>query len=99
MRHAAILALLAAVVLSGCGNNPPPNPAEAQCRAQMLNDPTVKRMLAVQAGSLWLQKENQAALADAKRQALLACLRARGLAPPGGVEAVRPPSSTFRSLF
>lgn len=94
----ALLALLAAGCLSGCGGKPP-DPAEAQCRAQVFQDPAVKQMIAVQAGSLGLQMENKAALAEAKRQALLACLRARGLAPPGGVEAPRPPSATFRSPF
>jgi hypothetical protein len=94
----ALFALLAAACLSGCGGKPP-DPAEAQCRAQVFEDPTVKQMIAVQAGSLGLQMAQQGALAEAKRQALLACLRARGLAPPGGVEAPRAPSATFRSPF
>lgn len=94
----ALFALLGAAALSGCGGKPP-NPAEAECRAQVFADPAVKQMITVQAGSLGLQMGQQAALAEAKRQALLACLRARGLAPPGGVEALRPPSATFRSPF
>ncbi len=94
----ALLALLAAAALGGCAGKPP-NPAEAECRAQVFEDPAVKHMIAVQAGSLWLQADHQAALAEAKREALLACLRARGLAPPGGVEAPRPPTATFRNPF
>ncbi len=93
-----LFALLAAAALSGCGGAPQ-DPAEAQCRAQVYQDPTVRHMIAVQAGSLWLQANGQSALAEAKRQALYACLRARGLAPPGGVEAPRPPSATFRNPF
>ena len=29
-------------------------------------------------------------LREAKRQAMLRCMRAKGLAPPGGVQAVKP---------
>ncbi len=94
--------LLAIAPLAGCGGGHPQaaaDPGVAQCRAQVYADPAVKHLQAVQAGGLWLQADGQAALAEAKRQALLTCLRARGLAPPGGVEAPHPRPGTFNGLF
>ena len=102
IRIRGIALLLATAPLASCGGGHPKaaaDPGVAQCRAQVSADPVVKHLQAVQAGSLWLQADGQADLAEARRQALLTCLRARGLAPPGGVEAPRAAPGTFNGLF
>ncbi|MBV9247894.1 MAG: hypothetical protein JO227_01425 [Acetobacteraceae bacterium] len=75
---------LAGCTLFGAGNTP-----QAECTHEAEADPKVM--------DLTIQNMNQYAPAGqdllpeitvAKRQALLRCLRAKGLAPPGGVEPV-----------
>ena len=92
-RTALLLAPL--IVLAACrANDPLPpaeNAAEAACRTEAQAAPNVK------AGYQRLQLQNAtersrvlAEIAAAERAAYLRCLRAKGLAAPGGVEPVRP---------
>ena len=75
---------LAGCTFFGAGNSP-----QAECAHEAEADPKVM--------DLTIQNMNQYAptaqdlqpeITVAKRQALLRCLRAKGLAPPGGVEPV-----------
>jgi hypothetical protein len=77
--------------LLGACAGPAGNTPQAQCAREAYNDPDVKRMIMEQAGSPYLMRTDQAELEQAKHQAALRCLRARGLAPPGGVEPLRQP--------
>ena len=76
-------------------------PPEVQaCKAQVSDDPEVKRLIAINAGSESFQaQQGQQELTDARQQALLRCLRARGLAPAGGVEQPRREHNLFDNLF
>lgn len=82
----AALALLA--LLAGCGAPEPP--ADRACDEAVYNDPRVKLLMMKGAGSEYLQAADQYKLQAAKQDARLACLRSRGLMPPGGVERQKP---------
>lgn len=84
MRAAFALVLL----LAGCSTAD--TPGEAACERQAENNPAVKELIIKGLGNPAFQAESQQSLALARRQATLACLRSRGLAPPGGVEPPRP---------
>ena len=93
MRRIVALCLL----LAACASHDPP---EVQaCKAQANDDPEVRRLIAASAGGGSFASEHQYDLRDARRQATLRCLRARGLAPPGGVEAPRREPYLFDGLF
>lgn len=85
MRRALLLALL----LAGCAK---PDTPEAACERQADGDPTVRLLVIKGLGNPAFLAGNQEELAFARRQAVVACLRARGLAPRGGVEPHRPQS-------
>ena len=90
-------ALLLLPLLAACATNDPlpraDNPTEAACRREARASP------AVRAGYERLPPpENvtsfnraKAEIAATERDAYLRCMRDKGLAPPGGVEPVRPP--------
>jgi hypothetical protein len=87
-----VLAPFAAFLLAACaggGDNSP----EAVCRRQAYDDPAVRatrlQMMQVPSANLGLQGQLQYQL----RQATMRCLQDKGLAVPGGVEPVRPPSN------
>ena len=80
------LALLA--LLAGCGAPEPP--ADRACDEAVYNDPAVKLLMMKGAGSEYLQAADQYKLRAAEQDARLACLRSRGLVPPGGVERQKP---------
>ena len=82
----AALALLA--LLAGCAA--PETPADRGCDAAVDNDPTVKLLVMKGLGNPYYYDTSLDELNAAKRQARLACLRSRGLAPPGGVERRKP---------
>lgn len=90
--------LAACLLLASCASHDPP---EVQaCKAYASDDPEVKRLTAINAGSESFQaQQGQQELVDARQQAVLRCLRARGLAPPGGVERPRREHNLFDSLF
>jgi ABC-type sugar transport system substrate-binding protein len=85
MSRGASLALLA--LLAACAPEPP---VERACDAAVDNDPAVKLLIIKGVGNPYFQAMSQDELKAAKQRALLACLRNRGLAPPGGVERQKP---------
>ena len=82
----AALALLA--LLAACGAPEPP--VERDCDKAADNDPAVKLLIMKGLGNPYIQETTQDELKAAKQQARLACLRSRGLVPPGGVERPKP---------
>lgn len=78
---------LALTALSGCATiDPDKEFTNADCRAAMLADPTVKQAFAniSDSGDGWRDK------IAIKREAYNRCLRARGLLRGGGVQPVKP---------
>ena len=93
MRPAPIV--LGLLLLAGCG---PPGPTRGTtspeveaCRKEAYGDPTYKLYDSIGAGtfSFWWQKHDQ--IDNAYNDAVLKCLRQRGLARGGGVERSRTP--------
>jgi len=84
------------LLLAACGVNDPlppaANPTEAACRAEARTAPDVKttyqRMPPPENATARQRVEAEADAAE--RAAYLRCMRARGMAPRGGVEPVRP---------
>ncbi len=85
MSRGAALALLA--LLAACA---PETPADRACDAAVDNDPTVKGLIMKGLGNPYFLDNSQEQLKAAKQKAQLACLRNRGLVPPGGVERQKP---------
>jgi hypothetical protein len=89
MRWLALLVPL----LTGCGTGyvareePPAPPA---CEREANDDPAVRPIMMKMAGSGWWRANHQDELVVARREALLRCMRLKGLLPPGGVEARKP---------
>jgi hypothetical protein len=79
---------LALCLLLGACASGPDTPQRA-CERQADDDPVVKDLLMKAAGTQQFQWENGQRIELAKRDATLRCLRARGLAPKGGVERPR----------
>ncbi len=78
--------LLPGVVLLGCAGSGP----QADCERQAMQDPAVQDIYTRTNGAYtfpWIEHNE---LVQAKRQAVLRCMRAKGLAPPGGVQPVVP---------
>ena len=90
MRSSALLALL---LLAACSATPAPladrSPQERACETQADQDPAVRQTLGIAAGNLNWQWQHTSEINQAKRDAVTRCLRARGLAPRGGVEKPR----------
>jgi hypothetical protein len=74
------------IVLAGCGGSGP----EADCERQAMNDPAVREIYSRTDGYYTYPGVQRNDLLQAKRQAVLRCMRAKGLAPPGGVQPVVP---------
>ena len=85
MSRGAALALL--TLLAACA---PESPVDQSCDAAVDNDPAVKQLMMKGLGNPFFLDSSQDELKAAKQQARLACLRRRGLAPPGGVERQKP---------
>lgn len=94
-RTARAALLLLSCALASCAQ---PNTPEAQCERQADEAPEVRELRVKAAGNDVFFKEHQYEIRDARRRATLACLRARGLAPAGGVEAPRRSNSLFNGL-
>ena len=69
--------------LAGCGGG-----SESGCGREIDRDPAVQALQMRILGDPGAQGQYQPALVAARQHAALACLRARGEAPPGGVEGV-----------
>lgn len=85
MSRGTALALLA--LLAACA---PESPVDQACDEAVDNDPTVKMLIIKGVSNPYIQATTQDELKAARQQARLACLRRRGLAPPGGVERQKP---------
>ncbi|TPG58053.1 phosphoribosylamine--glycine ligase [Roseomonas nepalensis] len=89
--------LLMGLLLAACAANDPlpraTNPTEAACRREAEESPAVRAGFArlPPTANADLFNRAKADLAATERTAYFRCLRDKGLAPPGGVEAVRPP--------
>ncbi len=87
LRLLLLVPVLGAVLaLGACASDDSP---QAQCRRSAYDDPTVKDLTIRSLGSQGTAAELRADLNDAVNAATVRCLRARGLAPPGGVEKER----------
>lgn len=91
MKTLPLLALLALpLLLARCAPPPDLSTPQGQCQAQGNNSPEVRRLFAeTSGGSTQQQVDARLQLPVARRDAYIACLQARGLAPKGGVEPVR----------
>ena len=77
---------LGVVLLAACADNTP----QAECERQAMNDPDVLEIYTRTDGNYTFEGVQHTQLRDYKRQAVLRCMRAKGLAPPGGVQPVVP---------
>jgi hypothetical protein len=83
------LALLLPLALMSCG--PTGDSPEAQCMRQADQHPTVQSIYRGDQGDYTQLGPARSDLDWAKKQAYLKCMREKGLAPPVGVEPIRPP--------
>lgn len=83
-------ALAALVLLAGCGTQVAQTPDQVACEARANDDPVVKELIMKGVGNPHFQREGQEQLGAARQDATLACLRARGLVQPGGVQRQKP---------
>ncbi len=88
----------ASLLLAACAHSNDP-PAVQACRAQANDDPEVRLLVSIGAGTAPFALNHQYELRDARQQAMLRCLRARGLAPPGGVEKPKRYPNLFEGVF
>ena len=85
------LTLLAGLLaLTACAPATAPMTDQDACARQANDDPVVKELIIRGAGNPHFQMEGQDQLRAARQDAALACLRARGLVRPGGVERQKP---------
>lgn len=80
------------LLLTGCISTPGKPMPDAQCRQAAYDDPQVVNRRSINAGisANGLAREDRDQLDYLQNDAYTRCMRLRGLAPPGGVEAVRP---------
>jgi len=81
--------LLLPLLLAACGSGPPDNTAQAVCQRQAYDDPKVKHLVIESMGTSSLNTDVQFNLNQAVLEATNSCLRQKGVAVRGGVEAVR----------
>ena len=88
-------ALVSTLLVSACGSSPsanmstPLSPQEQACASQADQDPALQEARAISAGRLDWRWKHATEIEQLKRDAITRCLRARGLAPRGGVERPR----------
>ena len=85
-RSRRVAAALILLMAAACSRSAQLSPDEAACARQANEDPAVKEQLRKAAGSESYLLQNQRLMRDTRNDAVLACLRSRGLAPRGGVE-------------
>ena len=77
------------LALASCSG--PNSSAEAECRRQATQDPAVREIYQRTNGFYtYSATRQQADLDEATRQAVIRCMREKGLIPPGGVQPVVP---------
>ena len=83
--------VLTLVLLSACGlGGGNASTPQVQCEQEAENDPAVLAIYSRTNGAYTYPFGVHEDLVRAKQAATTRCLRAKGLAPPGGVQAVRP---------
>ena len=81
--------IILALSLTACSG--PDSRAEAQCRRQATQDPAVRTVYARSSGYYTFSTTpQQSDLEEATRQAVMRCMREKGLISPGGVQPVVP---------
>jgi hypothetical protein len=88
-RVRAALRLGALLALAACAGEPPNGPT-AVCKQEAENDPNVVALRDRGLGNPQTAFQLRPDLEFARKEAVNACLRRKGLLPPGGVEPVRP---------
>jgi hypothetical protein len=86
LRIASALCLALAACSPGSSNDSP----QEQCERQAMDDPAVVEIYTRSNGTYTMPWTARDDLLAAKHQAVLRCMRQKGLAPPGGVQPVRP---------
>ena len=86
------LVWLLPVLLAACSFGTSDGSPQAQCERQAYNDPAVRDIIGNSAGNYRDAGPQREQLLWAVRQGTQRCLQKKGLAPPGGVEPVRPNS-------
>jgi hypothetical protein len=83
------LVFLLPLLLAGClpsASNPDPR---AECERAVYQDPTVRNIYTSTNMDYTRELPERYELQTAKQQAMLRCLRSKGLAPPGGVQPIQ----------
>ncbi len=75
-----------ALLLAGCAGSGP----EGQCTGAVNDDPVVKAIIIKGTGNPHYQMDSQDELRAAKQDALVRCLKGRGVIRGGGVERQKP---------
>jgi hypothetical protein len=88
MTRASVLLVLLLLACEG----PSAKTAQLQCEAAADKDPTVQAAIQEYSASVTHMNSYKEDVSGVRKQAVYRCLRARGLVPRGGVEAVKPPS-------
>jgi hypothetical protein len=78
------------LAMTACAFGASDNTPQAQCERQAMEDPAVAEIYTRTNGYYTMSGTENADLVAAKRQATLRCMRQKGLAPPGGVQPVKP---------
>ncbi len=80
------LSLALVLAVAGCGGPQTALTDQQACERQANEDPAVKELIIKGLGNPYVQATRQGELRAAKGDATIACLRARGVVRPGGVE-------------
>jgi len=82
--------LCLALIAACCASTKPADPAQQECERQAEDDPQVKALANRALANAQLMVDLRPDIKFAYRQAVVACLRKKGIGPKGGVEPVRP---------
>jgi hypothetical protein len=85
-----VAVMLGFAALTACSPGASDGSAQAACEQQAERDPAVMEIYSRTNGDYtYAGYQANYDLREAKRLAVLRCMRAKGLAPPGGVQAVK----------